>query len=336
MTQLPILQVLIPLLGAPLCALLRQRRVAWLLFVAAASGALVCALLLARRVSQGEVLRYALGGWPAPAGIEYVIDPVNAPMLALVATVALIVAVYARASVELEIEPHRIPLFYACMCLCLAGMLGVTATGDAFNTFVFLEISVPVVLRADRDGPAAPGAARRVPVPDHRHHRGDVPADRDRSRLRRHRHAQHGRSGAAAPGPLRKPGADRCCRIRRRRAERQDGGVPAAFLAPGRVRGGAVGGEHPARGCQHQGGDVCLPPVHVHGVRRVARLRTASGRRRRSRGSPVPRCWSPPRSRASSGTSRTCWAGRASRRSATSSPGSAWPPPPASPPVTCI
>ncbi len=141
MTQLPILQVLIPLLGAPLCALLRQRRVAWLLFVAAASGALVCALLLARRVSQGEVLRYALGGWPAPTGIEYVIDPVNAPVLALVSTVALIVAVYARASVELEIEPHLIPLFYACMCLCLAGMLGVTATGDAFNTFVFLEIT---------------------------------------------------------------------------------------------------------------------------------------------------------------------------------------------------
>jgi multicomponent Na+:H+ antiporter subunit D len=141
MTQLPILQVLIPLLGAPLCALLRQRRVAWLLFVAAASGALVCALLLARRVLQGEVLRYSLGGWPAPTGIEYVIDPVNAPMLALVSTVALIVAVYARASVELEIEPHLIPLFYACMCLCLAGMLGVTATGDAFNTFVFLEIT---------------------------------------------------------------------------------------------------------------------------------------------------------------------------------------------------
>ncbi len=141
MTQLPILQVLIPLLAAPLCALLQQRRLAWLLFVAAASGALVCALLLARRVSQGEVLRYALGGWPAPTGIEYVIDPVNAPVLALVSTVALIVAVYARASVELEIEPHRIPLFYACMCLCLAGMLGVTATGDAFNTFVFLEIT---------------------------------------------------------------------------------------------------------------------------------------------------------------------------------------------------
>ncbi|MHA6623124.1 monovalent cation/H+ antiporter subunit D family protein [Pseudonocardia sp. DLS-67] len=141
MSQLPILQVLVPLLCAPLCALLRQRRVAWLLFLAAAAAAFSCAVLLTWRVSRGEVPRYALGGWPAPAGIEYVIDPVNAPVLVLVSAVALIVAIYARASVEREIESGRIPLFYACMCLCLAGMLGVTATGDAFNAFVFLEIT---------------------------------------------------------------------------------------------------------------------------------------------------------------------------------------------------
>jgi multicomponent Na+:H+ antiporter subunit D len=141
MSQLPILQVLVPLLCAPLCALLRQRRVAWMLFLAAAAGAFACALLLTWQVSRGEVPRYALGDWPSPEGIEYVIDPVNAPVLALVSVVALVVAVYARASVESEIESRRIPLFYACMCLCLAGMLGVTATGDAFNAFVFLEIT---------------------------------------------------------------------------------------------------------------------------------------------------------------------------------------------------
>ncbi len=141
MSHLPILQVLIPLLCAPLCALLRQRVVAWLLFLSAASGALICALLLTQRVSQDGVLRYAMGGWPAPSGIEYVIDLVNAPVLALVSMIALIVAVYARSSVEMEIESRRIPLLYACMCLSLAGMLGVTATGDAFNAFVFLEIA---------------------------------------------------------------------------------------------------------------------------------------------------------------------------------------------------
>lgn len=141
MTHLPILQVLVPLLCAPACALLRQRRVAWSLFLSAALGALICAFLLMREVAQGRQLRYALGGWPAPAGIEYVIDPVNAPVLALVSVIAVIVAIYARSSVEMEIESRRVPLFYACMCLSLAGMLGVAATGDTFNAFVFLEIA---------------------------------------------------------------------------------------------------------------------------------------------------------------------------------------------------
>ena len=32
-------------------------------------------------------------------------------------------------------------LFYSMYCLCLAGLLGITITGDVFNLFVFLEIS---------------------------------------------------------------------------------------------------------------------------------------------------------------------------------------------------
>jgi multicomponent Na+:H+ antiporter subunit D len=140
MSSLPILQVVVPLLGAPLCALLWQRRMAWLLFLVVAAAAFACSALLAWQVSLGEVPRYALGNWPAPGGIEYVIDPANTPVLVLVSLIALVVAVYAGPSVEREIEARRIPFFYACMCLCLAGMLGVAATGDAFNAFVFLEI----------------------------------------------------------------------------------------------------------------------------------------------------------------------------------------------------
>lgn len=141
MNHLPVLQVLIPLLGAPLCALVRHRVAAWLVFLAATVGATVCAILLATRVSSSGEVTYALGGWPAPAGIEYVIDPANVAILLLVSVIGLAVACYAKTSVDAEIDRRRIPLFYACMCLTLAGLLGVTATGDAFNAFVFLEIS---------------------------------------------------------------------------------------------------------------------------------------------------------------------------------------------------
>ena len=141
MTQLPILQVLIPLLGAPLCVLLRHRVAAWLVFTASAAGALVCAIMLALLVAEQGQVDYALGGWPAPVGIEYVIDPANVVMLLLVSALGLVTGIYAKSSVAAEVDESRIPLFYACMCLMLTGLLGVCATGDAFNAFVFLEIS---------------------------------------------------------------------------------------------------------------------------------------------------------------------------------------------------
>src|SRR5690606_37231624 len=39
------------------------------------------------------------------------------------------------------IPAERQPLFYTAFLLCIAGLLGVTITGDAFNVFVFFEIS---------------------------------------------------------------------------------------------------------------------------------------------------------------------------------------------------
>ncbi|MFG2248130.1 monovalent cation/H+ antiporter subunit D family protein [Spirillospora sp. NPDC048823] len=139
--HLPALQVVIPLLCAPLCVLLRSRTAAWLLFLTAAAASLACASVMAWHVARGEVLRYAMGGWRPPAGIEYVIDKANVPVLILVSAIGLAAAVYSRRSVASEIEDAKAPLFYACLCLNLTGLLGITATGDAFNAFVFLEIT---------------------------------------------------------------------------------------------------------------------------------------------------------------------------------------------------
>ncbi|QFG24603.1 monovalent cation/H+ antiporter subunit D family protein [Actinomadura sp. WMMB 499] len=139
--HLPALQVVFPLLCAPLCVLLRSRTVAWLLFLAAAAVSLVCASVMAGQVADGDVLRYAMGGWKPPAGIEYVIDRANVPILILVSAIGVAVAVYARPSVAAEVEKPRTSLFYACLCLNLTGLLGIAATGDAFNAFVFLEIT---------------------------------------------------------------------------------------------------------------------------------------------------------------------------------------------------
>ncbi|WP_207946943.1 monovalent cation/H+ antiporter subunit D family protein [Actinomadura sp. 7K507] len=139
--QLPALQVVIPMLCAPLCVLLRSRTVAWLLFLAASAASLACASAMAWHVAGGRVFRYSMGGWEPPAGIGYVIDKANVPVLLLVSAIGLAVAVYGRRSIPAEIEASRVPLFYSCLCLNLTGLLGITATGDAFNAFVFLEIT---------------------------------------------------------------------------------------------------------------------------------------------------------------------------------------------------
>nr|WP_241263052.1 monovalent cation/H+ antiporter subunit D family protein [Parahaliea mediterranea] len=141
MSQLPLLPVLLPLLGAPACALLRRPLAAWVFSCAVSVLALAAAIALLAATWQQGVLSYALGGWAAPWGIEYRIDLLNALVLLLVSAMGAAVLLGARASVWREIPEHKRTLFFVAYLLCLAGLLGIAATGDAFNLFVFLEIS---------------------------------------------------------------------------------------------------------------------------------------------------------------------------------------------------
>jgi multicomponent Na+:H+ antiporter subunit D len=139
--HLPVLLVVVPLVAAPIAALLNRPRLSWAVAVAATLWALYVALELLSQTMATGVIHYELGGWAAPYGIEYVVDPVNAWVVVIVALIGALVAPYACASVEREITEDRIPLFYAAFILCLTGLLGIAVTGDVFNVFVFLEIS---------------------------------------------------------------------------------------------------------------------------------------------------------------------------------------------------
>jgi len=139
--HLPALQVVLPLLAAPLMVLVRRGTFAWLLATAVSWGTLLIAVALAARVREAGPIAYAIGNWPPPWGIEYRVDAVNAYVLVLVSLVASVVAPYARASIAAELPRDQRYLFFTMFSLCLAGLLGMTITGDAFNLFVFLEIS---------------------------------------------------------------------------------------------------------------------------------------------------------------------------------------------------
>jgi multicomponent Na+:H+ antiporter subunit D len=139
--QLPALQVVAPLVAAPVCVLLYEpRRVWWLAFLVSVTSLAVALGLLGVVIGAGTVV-YALGGWVAPWGIEFRIDALNALVLVLVSGLSVVTLVFARESVEREVPGERIYLFYTAWLLCLTGLVGIAITGDAFNVFVFLEIS---------------------------------------------------------------------------------------------------------------------------------------------------------------------------------------------------
>lgn len=140
-SHLPVLQVIIPLLGAPVCALLPSSRAAWVwATIATWSAFLVSATLIATVYYDGTQI-YQLGNWPAPFGIEYRIDLLNAFVLAVLGFVSSVVILYAKDSVAKEIPNRKHPAFYAVYLLCLAGLFGILSTNDVFNIYVFLEIS---------------------------------------------------------------------------------------------------------------------------------------------------------------------------------------------------
>ena len=136
----PILQIVIPLLAAPICSLLRGR-VAWLFASIVTWICLADAFLVLLHVKELGTWSYALGGWSAPWGIEYNIDILAAFVILIVATMGAITVTFTRTLVEAEIDEGRRGYFYTAFLLCLTGLLGIVATGDAFNVFVFLEIS---------------------------------------------------------------------------------------------------------------------------------------------------------------------------------------------------
>jgi len=137
--NLPALQVLLPLLAAPLCLLLRRKGWARWLAVRLALLNLAISLLLLLQVEQSGPFTYEFGGWPRPLGIEYAIDLTNAFVLVIVSMIAAVVLPIGAGNSSLPEE--REYLFYSAFLLCLSGLLGVTITGDAFNVFVFLEIT---------------------------------------------------------------------------------------------------------------------------------------------------------------------------------------------------
>jgi multicomponent Na+:H+ antiporter subunit D len=139
--DLPALQIAVPLLSAAVCLIVRRARAAWSVAMVVAWSSFASACVLLTRVLHSGPISYAEGGWRPPWGIELRIDLLNALVLLVVTGICAIVLTASPRSLDQEVWREHHHKFYALYLLCMTGLAGMTITGDAFNIFVFLEIS---------------------------------------------------------------------------------------------------------------------------------------------------------------------------------------------------
>lgn len=139
--HLPILQIIVPLLTAPVVTLLRVPSLPWAAATATSAFAFAVALSLLAALGSGSPIGYELGGWPAPYGIALHIDYFSVLVLLIITAASTMALAFGKPSLDQQVGQARAPMFYAAWLLAVAGLCGIVATGDAFNLFVFLEIS---------------------------------------------------------------------------------------------------------------------------------------------------------------------------------------------------
>ncbi len=141
-SAVPVLIVAVPLLASFTLPILGwwKRTAAFPVALAALSVSFGISIVLARDVLANGSAHYFLGGWVPPWGIEFNVDHLGALMLLLLSFITLLVAIYSKRSIMSELPDKEVP-FYCVYLLLVAGLMGMAATADMFNLYVFLEIT---------------------------------------------------------------------------------------------------------------------------------------------------------------------------------------------------
>ncbi len=142
-----ILLILLPLAWATFAFVLGPGRGAWLAIVGL-STQLWLAFNLAQQVSASgaalmnstltNLITHSVGGWGAPLGIDLAADGLSAAMLLLTQSVALPLAIYARAYFKADDPAGR--HFWPLVGFLIAGLNALFLSADLFNIYVTLEL----------------------------------------------------------------------------------------------------------------------------------------------------------------------------------------------------
>ena len=134
----------------PLCAgiltFLFRRAAPWI-GIATAFATAVAVVGVAAQVARAGPLRYSVGGWGVPLGIDLRADGLSVLMLAMTAVIGVAVSVYAAryfsdtdAADDLEAQSHRRAYFWPLWMFLLAGLNGLFLAADIFHLYVTLEL----------------------------------------------------------------------------------------------------------------------------------------------------------------------------------------------------
>ncbi len=136
--------VVIPLAGAFLIMILGRFFSELNKYLASAILLILVILSIHSLVNTGQNLSlYKVGGWEPvnriPIGIYMVMDGLTVIVLCIINIIGFLSVFYSISYIKRYTAENY---FYALFCLMVAGMNGVALSGDLFNIFVFLEISV--------------------------------------------------------------------------------------------------------------------------------------------------------------------------------------------------
>jgi multicomponent Na+:H+ antiporter subunit D len=140
----PILAIFLPLFSAfllPVVGILARKQNVkrareWFAIICVFAEFVVVASMVPD-VAGGSVITYKLGNWDPPWGIALAVDGLNLLAALIISGVSVLVLLYSSVYMERETGLDQ---YYTLMMLVLAGMMGVTLTGDIFNLYVFFEI----------------------------------------------------------------------------------------------------------------------------------------------------------------------------------------------------
>lgn len=134
-----ILNILVPLISTCLIAISNSARLSRYIFISIAPLLLALATFM-----PSDNTSYALGDWPAPIGIEYILDNLNFPFIIYSHIILLLFSFSLRwliLGAEQTIEKQYRHLLYAIIIAAHTGFVGILVTGDIFNLYVFIEIA---------------------------------------------------------------------------------------------------------------------------------------------------------------------------------------------------